>query len=201
MDVLARIGRSALVAVLVVGAAIGCTAPEPDAPPPTAAPSEPAPTPEPAVTVTVAPPAAAEVLLTEQGVGSVALETPGAHAALVELLGEPTVPLDEGCSFWYASWDALTVYFDDPDGATATGWEVFPGRIVDQIRPPFDIYPGDPLGRALDLGAQTVPSYSWVDDTQIDSYITTLGAYWWTSATDDPDAPVLDVSVNSPGCE
>ncbi|WP_315098787.1 hypothetical protein [uncultured Cellulomonas sp.] len=157
--------------------------------------------PAPAVTVTVEAPPPAEVLLTDQGVGSVALGGPaGAYDRLVELLGEATQPPQESCSFWLADWGSLTVYLDGVDGA-ATGWTLASGPLDDRVRPPFDIYPGDPLRGVLDAGGQTVPSYSWEDDAQVDEYLTSIGSYLWASETDDPYSPVSRIGVEAPGCE
>ncbi|WP_199423585.1 hypothetical protein [Actinotalea solisilvae] len=197
-----RSAGAALVALAVV-VAPGCTpgtgGEQPTAvPSASGAPAGPA-TPAPTVTVTTPPAPPAPVLLTDQGVGDVVLGSAGAYDRLVTVLGEPTEPVAESCSFWYVSWGGLTVYLDDPAGA-ATGWYLGGGPLADQVQPPYGVYPGDPVRLVLDEGGVIEPTYSF-DSDEIAEYRTTVGAYSWYSATDDPDSPVSSVSVESPGCD
>lgn len=193
--------RALVLSAAVAAGAAGCTLPLGGASP------EPAPTvtvvaePAPAPTVTATPEPPAPVLLTDQGIGPVTLTPPDpeSYDRLVALLGAPTSPLEVYCELapnQWARWGGLDVYFAE-DGSL-TGWSLGGGPLDDRIRPPFDIYPAEPLGRAIEIGGTPELREEGPRDGD---YVTAVGGYAWISETDGQFAPIWYVDMNGPACE
>jgi hypothetical protein len=163
----------------------------------------PSPTPSPTPTLTVKP---AAIVLSETGIGDVAMGTVDPIPALVKLLGPPNgtgIPQADVCGPGDTAglmWPALTVSLDTSANAAGTlwGWELRGPAAPAGVTTKSGVLPGAPLSAAMALPGAAAPIYWDVMDSLI---MEADGVTYWGDGSDPAKSMIAIVGVNIITCD
>ena len=158
------------------------------------------PTPSPSPTPTPTPEAPADIVLSADGIGDIAIATPNAQAALEALFGPPgrQEPGNTECGgpddMTYVWWGDLKVSFA---GGALYGWGLRSTAVPDGVVTASGIAVGDPYAKVAALPG-AAPEYQEAYGRVIANVD---GIHYWSTEGSDPAAvTVFDIEVNPVVC-